>query len=1270
LIPKESFRNWSVPTDQLTGRRKTGGRISIGGFAFQEAFACLYLARLLDSGQVIAVRYEGAQDLDVFYADGREKYVQIKKEPHASYTLKKLAPVLQGFAIDFAEADRKESLSFELVARSNHIDAAVSRLCKQKPTLADLDEVARSLSQLATAPGAPVLFSSIKYSDWSMLAEQLLMQTILSFGLGDEMEGQLSFQSHACTELARHGIAGAHLQNAFEALRSALRPQRTFTRADVRETLKRFTGGAAIDIFRGRVEALTDELLSTASSPEEVRQFYEGEKRLDWRIIAAGGDIARSQQEDLVSRLESPSETLKIFCLVAEPGAGKSTLARRLAAELHHRHGALVIRLKDKEDADPWYLMSQFHEKVASPFYVLVDDLFRTPAVVAALHELNSSLPITILATSRENEFRPGGLKNIMQAIPVAQPSPEEKARILERLGKSRDELTPSQRTRLDSAKQFLALMMEVTEGKALREIVRDTVTRLQAADKLTYRAYEYVCFSYMHSVLIPVSLLERLDSAGRFHNLPHREQSKGIIFYDEGREGFLSAGHPVLAETAWAFYDRASATVLREIGNAVDSSNRQETYFFTVLLSVMARTNPAEINEALPQIQTAIEKCQQSAGISELSSWTNFYRKLGKRERAEACVDRALTLIPTDATDCNLLFGMFRSRGRERDALPAIAEWVRRSPDSYGGKTAYLGLIERYGSADEQKAVIEKTHAWLLQHRDDTSVRTYYLAIVERVGTPEHVSQVLQEISTWLTRHDDDTSVRTRYVGLVERNGTPEQVEQVLQETSTWLARHDDDTSVRTRYVGLVERSGTPEQVQQVLQETSTWLARHDDDTSVRRVYFGLVERKGTPDQVARLLPETGEWLARHDDDTHVRLTYLVRMEKNGTPAQIKQVLQETRAWLARHDNVMSVRSYYAGMVERKGTPAQVKQVLAEMDEWLARHDNDTSVRSFYLGLVDRKGTPEKIQEVLQATKDWLQRHSMAQEVWEALIASLISKGNTDDSADLVQQALSYYPNQRNLTSHYIRVLQSEVDKKKVEHAYARLMRDFPQDEDIPRYFADWLREHNSWDEARVIYQQLMEHRPDDYRLLYAYGRLLLKEQKLSEAMTHFQKALKLRPDHQLAHEGLAFTLRLIGELAEQQGKQDYADRFFINSEQEYRDAINYAGEKEQPQTRFYANLGWLYISRARYADALSVFEAALTGNPDYWECHWGAGTALFNLGRFQSAADALRAASKNSQNNVQPPASEEIPRLYQQCLQALGQNDLDSDENRSLGK
>ena len=901
---------WSIPTNQLTGPRRRGGPASIGGFVFQDAYACLHLTYLLDAIQgIVVVRYEGAQDIDLLYVDGREEYVQLKNEPNAHYTLNKLRPILQGFTVDLLEANRPTTLTFVLVARSNYIDAAVTRLQDGTPKPEDITEVANLFAESIKGSPAPQCLVKLSEAERHNLAEQLLKQTTFLFGMGDEVDGRLSFESHACTELARRGVAGSELQNAFNALKAALYPQREFTRIDMEELLKRFIGGAAIELFEGRVEALTDDLLSHPANSDRIQQFYAGGP-LDWDIIGAHGDIERDQQEDLVRRLNNPSETLRLVCIVAEPGAGKSTLAWRVAAELHRRHGAFVIRIRDKEDADVWYRMVDFYQTMRRPFYVLVDDLFRDPDVVNAVRELSLYLPITVLATSRANEYRPHRLKGEVVRVSLKKPSSDEKERIIQRLGKTHADLTLEQQQRLGAANQFLVLMMEITAGKELHEIVRDTLEWLQIHDESAYRAYEYLCFAYKHSISIPTFLLERLDSQGRFHNLPDRETTQGLIFYDEGRTGNVRVGHPIIAGTTYSFYEsrRAPANVLTEIVTAVDTSNHFERRFIVHLLRLLAQAKSLALHSALPQIETAITQCQQSAHVSELTIWRTFYRSLGWHEQENCCVDVALRLVPVSSADCNQLLNLYRERGQERDALPVLAEWVRQHPDLHGGRPAYLGLVERYGTEKERNTAINETSEWLEQNPEDNSVRTAYLGLVERKGTTKQVEQILQETGEWLEQNPEDNSVRTAYLGFVERKGTLEQVKNTLQETGEWLAKNPEDNSVRTAYLGLVERQGTPEQVERVLPETSKWLEQHQEAKEVWQKFISCLLKL---DKIDEALTATEKAFACHPE-FRLALDPYLQIARHGIidPPRVKQFYEQL---LTRYPDDVQTRTHYA---------------------------------------------------------------------------------------------------------------------------------------------------------------------------------------------------------------------------------------------------------------------------------------------------------------------------------------------------------------------
>ena len=820
---------WAIPTNDLTSPRRTGGRTSIRGYAFQDAYACLQLACLLDpSRDLVAVRYEGAQDIDLRYADGREQYVQLKNEPDARYTLNKLAAVLQGFAIDLLDAGKPSTLTFIFVARSNSLDAATARLRDGNPTANDVDE----LTALFRSASASPLLSALSDTQLRALIEQLLRQIEFQFGVGGEIEGRNSFAAETYVRLAENGVAGADLAAAFSALKAALIPQRELTGSDVQEILKRFLGNLAIDVFEGRAQVLVDELLANPAGKKRIQQYYAGAP-LDWDILAAHGDIPRDQQEELIEKLRQPADGLRLVCLVAEPGAGKSTLAWRAAVELHLRHGALVIRLRDRDEPDCWYQLEGFYQRVNQPFYVLADDLFRSPDVVSALCEVNPSLPITVLATSRRNEFRQPHFKGELVRTDLLPPSKEEKERLLERLGKSRQELTVEQQTRLDSTDQFLVLMMELTAGKELQEIVRDSVERLKAQDESAWRAYEYLCFVYKHSISIRESLLERLDEQGRFHKLPGRETTQGLIYYDDEQKGSIRLGHPVIADTACSFYSvrRAPFAVLQEIAWAVDQSDWFERRFFAHLLRVQSRTESSVIQSALPQIEPIIEKLRQSASISELVIWRTFYKTMGQREKEVLCVNEAFSRKPTSALDCGILLGFYRERGREQDALPMFREWIHLNPDALGALQPLLGLIERHGTKTEIADVIKETSAWLSAHDSDNSVRARYLGLVERTGMAEQVAQVVKETSAWLSTHDSDSSVRAGYLGLVERKGTADQVAQVVKETQAWLAQHDSAKPVWEALIALLIRVGMIEEATSLAQRA---IALHPHDQNL----------------------------------------------------------------------------------------------------------------------------------------------------------------------------------------------------------------------------------------------------------------------------------------------------------------------------------------------------------------------------------------------------------------------------------------------------
>ena len=648
------------------------------------------------------------------------------------------------------------------------------------------------------------------------------------------------------------------------------------------------------------VEIVTHELLS--SNPADAvhcKQYYEGAP-LDWDVIAANADIKRDQQAGLIEQLRHSSDSLRFFCILGESGSGKSTLGRRVAAELHEKYGAVVIRLrKNSEDPttpDVWYHMETFCKKAGEPVYVLADDLFRKPEVCRALEELGPSLPLTVLATSRTNEYHPGRLKGQVVTIALGPPTKAEIDRVIRRVQRSGWKPSSQELTRAQVANEFLVLMVELTSGRRFQEVIEDTLEGLLRRYEPIYRAYEYLCFAYSYDVAIPTRILERLDTRGRFYDLPNQQGAKGLIFYDESRPELVHPGHPLRAEMTRRVYEghRSSAIVLEELVNVVDGSERLDRKFMASLLRSLAHKGGTDVlKTALPHIEHKVAECVEQAGrIDELVTWRSFYLAVDRRDEANACADAAFTVEPTSLMECDLLLSLYREVDRERDALPALDRLVHNRLESSWAYPAYLRLAERYGTQSHWQRVIDESSAWLAAHPNDNYVRTAFLRLVERKGTAEELARMLQETSGWLTAHPDDHCVRRTFLHVVERKGTAEQIARMLQETSTWLAAHPNDNYVRTAFLGLVERKGTAEELARVLQEPGAWLTALPDGLRVRTHFLALAERKGTVEQIARMLQEISAWLAAHPDDHRVRRTFLHVVERKGTAEQRRHLL------------------------------------------------------------------------------------------------------------------------------------------------------------------------------------------------------------------------------------------------------------------------------------------------------------------------------------------------------------------------------------------
>jgi tetratricopeptide (TPR) repeat protein len=355
--------------------------------------------------------------------------------------------------------------------------------------------------------------------------------------------------------------------------------------------------------------------------------------------------------------------------------------------------------------------------------------------------------------------------------------------------------------------------------------------------------------------------------------------------------------------------------------------------------------------------------------------------------------------------------------------------------------------------------------------------------------------------------------------------------------------------------------------------------------------------ERKREKDALGPI----AKWIANHPKESGAHISYFGLVEKYARD-NIPDVIQETDRWLDAHPTDNDVRPAFLIFVE-KNRNEKVAFYIKKVEKWLEQHSEDSYVRAAYLGVVGRNGTYKQIEDVILNTSRWLKKPE--------------NKGDID-----ARKALLGLLRRRWL--------------------YERLLKEHPEHKLTKIHHAAWLRDKGNPVEAEKYYKQLITEDPNQFGPRVGLGQLYLNLERFPEAAEQFVCVLRARGGvkHQIAHEGLGQALWKTGELSE--------------AEKEIKLAIQWADNKGQSTARFYTLLGRLYLDwnkpRPRWVDAIKAFETAQDEDPDYYGNYWGIGRALFGLGKFEEASDALRRTFE-LKPDLGPPASDEINALLDQC-------------------
>ena len=316
---------------------------------------------------------------------------------------------------------------------------------------------------------------------------------------------------------------------------------------------------ALVAPFRRSYEVIAEEMASGSAGPEG---FFKGD-RLTWGQLSADYDARRDITDDVVEVvLDEQSESgVRTILLLGEAGAGKTTILRRIGADLAAVWKLPTITLRDSALLS-YREVEPLRTVLDNRLHILIDNAADHVREIADfVREARSArADVTLILAARNNEWTdrvrqtevsPDG---VFQLEYLSEP---EIDRVIDRLTHFRElghleTLSPLERKsafRDNAERQLLVALREATEGRRFEEIIIDEFSSISSSE--ARNAYLFVCCVYRVGVALRAGILRRLTG------VPFEEFQEKLlapaerVLIEERLPDDLEyrARHPIIAE-------------------------------------------------------------------------------------------------------------------------------------------------------------------------------------------------------------------------------------------------------------------------------------------------------------------------------------------------------------------------------------------------------------------------------------------------------------------------------------------------------------------------------------------------------------------------------------------------------------------------------------------------------------------------------------------------------------------------------------------------
>lgn len=565
---------------------------------------------------LLSFQQELLTDLELFFASGRRWFIQIKKRP---VKRNEFVEIIEAFHL--REATSSGQYERYIIA-SPGLPGPLTRFRGHL----DRFRSAHSYSEAELAQSKRELAAELEGLKCGVEVDFLIEKVFFENEIEWVKQEQLLRASFTNSLVKDHGIRHEDAEDIYLRIARLLVVER-----GKRVELSQLQAALGRRRLEARAQHLSDFDLITPEfldkmSDDSPSHFYDGTVPT-WSDITHQRDIPRDIMPQIIARVDHWEHGRVLVPILAEAGEGKSTFLHRMAAELARLDKIVLCQKRHRVSISVEEIQS-VAEMANQCVYVFVDDAARVQNLKGFIESVAGlPYPIVLIVVSRPYEWVP--LRSVYNAnLLVEFASYDDREWSLEgvtdneiellfgRLAQAGlinslpdEELRPLINSYAERSKRkLLVLVLELTKGKRVTEVLRDECERVRQMGNSVFQAYRYVCLM------------------GSVHSFISRSMLRKVITIDSVDADVLRRLQglvELIGENIYARHDRIAEIVTDILFDGADEE-RGDALCQTISLAISDAQGEIA-RRMLEAVNTTVPESQRHKVISHLVNEANL---------------------------------------------------------------------------------------------------------------------------------------------------------------------------------------------------------------------------------------------------------------------------------------------------------------------------------------------------------------------------------------------------------------------------------------------------------------------------------------------------------------------------------------------------------------------------------------------------------------------------------------------------------------------